>query len=64
MHGSYFTSGATGYVQKCQEFVRATALEPFGDVIRDGERGAFELIAQASVAAKSVVTGESVGSPC
>jgi hypothetical protein len=63
MHGSDFTGGATGYVQKRQEFVRTPTLETFGDVIRDRKGGAFQLVSQTCVATKRVVTGEGVGSP-
>jgi hypothetical protein len=63
MHRSDFTGRTTSDVKKSEQFIRAAALEAFGDVIRDGERSALHLIAQASVATEGFVTGEGIGSP-
>jgi hypothetical protein len=63
MHGSHFTGGTTGNVQKGEKFVRAAAFEAFCDVIRDGERGALHLVTQTGMATEGVVICEGVGSP-
>lgn len=44
-HGADFAGGAAGDVEEGEEFVGGASLEAFGDVVRDGERAAVELVA-------------------
>jgi hypothetical protein len=44
-HGADLPGGAAGDVEEGEEFVGGAALEAFGDVVRNGEGAAVELVA-------------------
>ncbi|MDF0675420.1 MAG: hypothetical protein P0120_13950 [Nitrospira sp.] len=43
-HGTDFAGRSSGDVKKGKEFVRAAALEAFGDVVRNGQCGSLQLV--------------------
>jgi len=60
-HGAYFARRATRDIDKLQKFGGRAAFETLGDVIRDGQHGAFELIAERSPHARRRVFQKIVG---
>jgi len=59
-HGTDFAGRSSGDVEKGKEFIRAAALEAFGDVVRARQRGSLQLVTQTSMTAKCLMLRQCV----
>jgi hypothetical protein len=60
-HRAHFAGGPARDVEEREQFVRRAALETFGDVVRDGQCGAFELVAEGMSQPRGRAVDEVVG---
>lgn len=52
-HGPDFACGSTGNVEECKKFLVGSALEAFGDIIRNRNGRALDLVAQAALTSEA-----------
>src|SRR5204863_2006251 len=60
-HGPHFASRAPRNVDELEQFVRRAALEAFGDIVGDGQRGTVELVAKTAAGLKRFILQEVFG---
>jgi len=60
-HGSDFASRAPRDVDEREKFIRGAALEAFGSIVGDGQRGAVKLVAKTAIGLKRFILQEVFG---